>query len=376
MRMQLKRCAAGACAAALIALTPRAGAQLGVAVDGRTSLYQDSDRTTISTTTAAVKISPIEQISVKGRYLADIITSASIDVVSSATKKPFHETRHEGMGSVSYQDGTRTAKLGYIYSVENDFRSHTVTASYANDFLSHRLTVGLGGGFTTSDVGRAKDLSFHRDLKQGDASIDVGIVASKNDLVTFDYTLIYLTGYQASPYRFAYWKSPAFTALPSSAPETDPERRVRSAFAVRWNHHAFKDTAIKSHLRGYADDWGVLSITGGAEYVVGFNLGQGSSGSPGDFEFAVFVRGYAQRNATFYESVYDKLKVYMTADRELSSFLDAFGGLRLGWARRVSVFDELRAELKGTGFAFHFFDFPRLTSRTGFIAELALGGTI
>src|SRR5262245_41753887 len=71
-------------------------------LDGRTSIYADSDRTFISTTVASGSVSPIEVLSFKGHYLADIITSASVDVVSSATKNPFHETRHEGAGSVSY----------------------------------------------------------------------------------------------------------------------------------------------------------------------------------------------------------------------------------------------------------------------------------
>src|SRR5215218_4260729 len=101
MQLGQRRGASLACAAAVIALAAPTGAQFSAAIDGRTSLYQDSDRTLISTTTAAVKISPIDRISIKGRYLADIITSASVDVISSATPEPFHETRHEGTGSVS-----------------------------------------------------------------------------------------------------------------------------------------------------------------------------------------------------------------------------------------------------------------------------------
>ncbi len=384
--MQLSRLAAASIALATLGIAGSAQAQWAASVDGRTSVYQDSDRTTISTTAVAVRISPFERLAVNGRYLADIITSASVDVVSAATPHAFHDTRHEGTGSVSYQDGTRTASVGYIYSVENDWRAHTGTAGFSSDFFNHRLTVGIGGGYTTNEITRSgadpfhpgvnQVDSFHRQMKQGNASLDVGIVATRRDLITFDYTFMFVDGFQASPYRFVGVKFPAFSGFAGFTRETDPETRIRHAASVRWNHHAFKDTAIKSHLRGYLDDWGILSITAGLEYVVGFNLGKGSPTPASDFELGVFVRAYAQNSATFYQAVYDQPRRYMTADRELSSLVDGFGGLRLGWAKRVGVFDELRADLKGTGFVFHYFDFPRLTGRTGLIGELAIGGSI
>ncbi len=384
--MQLKTLAATALALASLAGARSAEAQWAASVDGRTSLYQDSDRTTISTTAVAARISPTERVAVSGRYLADIITSASVDVVSSATPRAFHDTRHEGTGGLTYQDGTRTASVGYIYSVEHDWRAHTGTAGFSSDFLDHRLTIGIGGGYTTNDISRSGEDSFHPDIKQvdsfhrkmqqGNASLDVGVVVTKHDLVTFDYTFMFVDGYQASPYRFVPVTFAAFSGFPGATPERDPETRIRHAASVRWNHHAFKDTAIKSHLRGYLDDWGILSITGGVEYVIGFNLGKGSPTPSSDFELGVFARGYAQNSATFYQAVYDQPRKYMTADRELSSLIDAFGGLRLGWARRVGIFDELRADLKGTGFVFKYFDFPRLTGRTGLIGELAIGGSL
>jgi hypothetical protein len=385
--MQLSKLVGAAAAAFALVSAGSAQAQWAATLDGRTSLYQDSDRTTISTTAVAARISPTERLALNGRYLADIITSASVDVVSAATPHAFHDTRHEGTGSLSYADGTRTASVGYIYSTEHDWQAHTGTAGFSSDFLNHRLTVGVGGGYTTNAISRSTtdafhpdvpqlDGNFHRKMKQGNASLDVGVVVTKRDLLTFDYTFMFADGYQASPYRFVTYTSPITGVLSPGAEERDPETRIRHAASVRWNHHAFKDTAIKSHLRGYVDDWGILSVTGGVEYVVGFNLGKGSSTPSSDFELGVFARGYAQNSASFYQAVYDKPRRYMTADRELSALVDAFGGLRLAWARRVGVFDELRAEIKGTGFVFHYFDFPRLDGRTGLIGEFALGGSI
>src|SRR5262249_3049947 len=155
---------------ALGAAVRPARADWSFGLDGRSSIYQDSDRTFISTTVVAGSVSPRDILTFQGHYLADIITSASVDVVSSATPKPFHETRHEGAGSVSYKDGTNTVSGGYVYSVENDYRSHTGSLSLARDFLKHQLTLGVSGGFSASDVGRAGDTTFHRNLLQGDVS--------------------------------------------------------------------------------------------------------------------------------------------------------------------------------------------------------------
>jgi len=367
--VQLKRNSArlGLLFATATFVSSNAAADVEVAADARSSIYQDTDHTFISTTAVGAAITPVEKFSFRGRYIADIVTSASVDVVSAATGA-FDDLRHEGLGSVSYHDGTRTASLTYVYSVENDWSSHSVSGSYANDFWDHRITVGLGGGFTANAVGRSGDPNFHRSLLQGSLSATVGLVASKRDLLNFDYTFVYLNGYQASPYRFVRISDPNVTipGIYVAAPEAPPDTRGRHALAARWNHAVGKDSALKSHIRGYLDDWGIRSITAGTELVLGL----------GNFDLGMFVRGYAQSKVEFYQPVYDRPRRYMTSDRELATFVDAFGGLRLAFGRRAGPFDEIRAEAKVTGFAFHFFDFPRLTNRFGIIGELAIGATL
>jgi len=337
-----------------------------VAVDTRTSLYQDTDATTISTTVVGAQASPIEEVTVSGHYLADIITTASVDVVTAATRR-WYETRHEGEGGVSYQNGTEAVSASYVYSVENDWESHTASLAASRDFCEHTLTFGLHGSFTTNAVGRSRDESFHETLDQGSGGLDAAFVLTKRDLLSASYTAIVLSGYQASPYRFVFFEDPTFPELRLSGPEVVPDVRVRHALGVRYNHHMFRDTALRLHVRGYLDDWGIVSGTGGGELVVGF----------GAVETAVFLRGYVQRGASFYQDTYDARYVYMTADRELSSFVDAFGGARVALhSGTISVFEDLRAELKATGFAFKFFDFERLPSRQGVVAELALGASL
>ena len=334
-----------------------------VRADMRAGLYHDSDNTTIGTATAAVRGTIEDRVTLKARYLADIISSASVDVVSAATPS-FFEVRHEAEGGVSYFDGTTTANGTYIYSIENDWDSHTGAVGFGQDILDHQVTLGLGGSFVVNNVGREDDDNFADKLYIGSGTASVAVVASKNDLVSMAYTFTYAAGYQASPYRFAYLADP--TGLTIGLPETHPEGRLRHALAVRHNHYLFKNSSFRSHGRAYIDDWGVKSMTVGAELIVGFL----------PLELGLRARGYLQSAATFYESVYEQRRRFMTADRELGAFFDVFGGGKIGVRHDVrGVIETFDAELRADAFYFRFFDFPRLTDRVGLTAELAVGAT-
>lgn len=357
MRLQLVMTAALLAAS----LPVRADAQSLAKIDTRSGLYQDTDRTTIITNNVAAR-GQAGVFGVQARYLVDVISSASVDVVTAATGR-FHEVRQETEGGLSYKDDDRKISGSYIYSTENDWSSHTGTASLLQDVARHAVTLKLAGSYVANDVGRAGDPNFHRRLTVAGGSAGATFVASPRDLVDLGYTLSYGDGYQASPYRFVFLRASA-GPLGAAMPETDPRVRVRHAVTLRYNRHLFHDTALRSHARAYIDDWGVASVTAGTEYVVGF----------GNWETGLFVRGYGQQHATFYQPEYATPMKYMTADRELATFFDAFGGARLAWRRtRLGPFEEMHAEAKASGFYFHFIDFPRLESRSGIIGEIALG---
>ncbi len=339
-----------------------AWAQAG-SVDLRSSVYQDSDHTFISTSTAAARGNATDALEVKARYLIDVVSSASIDVVSAATDA-FQENRHEGEGALSYSDSQRALGASYIYSREADWQSHTVALGGSHDLLNHNLTIAAGGAYGSNAVGRAKDFNFAESLTTLSGSLSLTAVLGPRDLLNTTYAFSALDGYQASPYRFAYFREPGDTGRLISTPEVHPEARRRHALSMRWNRHVGADSALRSSLRAYADDWGVRSLTAGLEYVIGL----------GNWDLGLRVRGYGQTGADFYQSVYDTPRRFMSADRELSPFIDVFGGVRARWRRPSSgVFEDLRAEFKVEGFTFLFYDFPRLPVRTGIIGELALG---
>jgi hypothetical protein len=357
VRVQLARALA---LAGGLALGARAAAAAEVSVDNRSSVYQDSDRTTVATSTLAASARVKEVVTVSARGLVDAISSASVDVVTAATGR-FHERRYEWAGGLAYDDRTSTASLTYIRSTEADWSSHTVDAGLGRAVAGKRLTLALGGSFVDNQVGRAGDPHFARALRGASGSLAATLILSPRSLVQATWFLGYLAGYQASPYRYA-----AVGADGTFYPESVPQTRLRTALALRFNRHLFADSALQLHARAYEDDWGVRSLTGGAEYLIGL----------GEVTFALRARGYAQRHATFYQDGYAAPMRYMTADRELSTFVDVFAGARLAWVRPLpGASSELRAELKADAFRFWFLDFSRLPRRDGVVGELALGVT-
>lgn len=333
-------------------------------LDARTAVYTDTDATTVTTAVASVRANLTEEVVLGARRLVDLTSSASVDVVSAATDR-FTEPRNETAASLAFADGTTTASADYVRSVEVDWWSHNVSLGGSRDFLQHNLTVGLGGTFTDNTIGRAADPAFEEHSQVVGGSLYAVVVQSPKDIWKVSWTLSRGDGYQASPYRLVRFDD---EGLPPEVflgqPETLPDVRDRHAVTARYNRSLWPSAALRSHLRGYADDWGILSLTGGTEWAV----------HGGPVEAGLDVRGYAQRGAAFWSDGYGTRRVYMTSDRELSPFWDVFAGGRLGLhAEPRGGPEQLRVELALHVFHFTFLDFAPLPTRQGLVAEAGVG---
>ena len=348
MRLQL-------IAAIAIAAPATGRADPEVAASARIGVYADSDHTTVTTTSVAASASPTAALRLGAQYLADAVSSASIDVVSSATGR-IHELRHEVTTTARYQRGDHALGAAYLYSVEHDWTSHTLAIDANRDLAQHAVTIGVAVTGGINAIGKVGDPDLRRRLVTGGGDASVTVAASRRDLVHLDLGVALLQGYQASPYRFAVYDDLRAVF------ETVPRARLRQVIALRWNHQLFADSALRMQVRGYRDSWGILSITGAAAYVVGL----------GAFDLDMHVRGYAQRGARFYRATYAAPMRYMTADRELSRFVDGFAGAGVAWRRDADDGGALRIDLKVDGFAFAFPEFPAMPSRTGMIVELGV----
>jgi hypothetical protein len=313
------------------------------------AMYADSDKTTVVTTVVDGSVRLPQPVVVNAHALVDAVSSASVDVVSAATAR-FTENRVElgtaaQIGFSQASEGT----IGYTHSGENDWQSHALDLGYTHDLAHKNAKLSIGYGLTRNEVGRAHDPTFERLLDVQGAQVGLSQILGKKTLVTLAYTLSFASGYQGSPYRF-------ITSATFSAPESPPETRTRHALTARLLQTIGSATTLDAQYRFYLDDWGILSHT--VELAVTRQLATAWS-------LRVRARGYRQHEASFYQETYAMPMRYMTEDRELSTFWDAMGGVKLGYTG-----DSWDLEAKTDAIVYRFDDYARLRGRVAIVSGL------
>jgi hypothetical protein len=311
-------------------------------------VYADSDRTTVVTSTVEGSVKLPQPVVINAHALVDTVSSASVDVVSAATSR-FTENRVE-LGTnaqIGFSQSTE-GSIGYTHSGENDWQSHAVELGFSRDLASKNAKLSIGYGFTRNYVGRAHDPTFEKLLDVQGAQFGVSQILGKKTLASLAYTISHASGYQGSPYRF-------ITTMDGfSAPESPPEVRTRHAVTVRVMHMVGDASVFDAQYRVYVDDWGILSHT--AELAYTHELTR-------QWSLRLRARGYHQNHASFYEETYDMPMRYMTVDRELSTFWDGMGGIKLGYAG-----DNWDLEAKIDGIVYRFEDYARLRGRVAIVS--------
>ena len=83
-----------------------------------------------------------QSVSVVGNYYVDMISSASIDVITTAS--PYKEERTQWSLGMDYLRGNTTMSLGYTSSVESDFDASTYSLSVSQERNSSRSAAASG----------------------------------------------------------------------------------------------------------------------------------------------------------------------------------------------------------------------------------------
>lgn len=325
----------------------------------KTQVYVDNDATTV--------VSPLVRISkdvwtggtVGAGFVADVVSSASVDVITNATTH-MSDFRREVSGTLAQKFADTTLNGAYIYSIENDYQSHNLHVGVSQDLARKNVTLALGYSLSLDDVGRSGDANFHRGLDVHTVDASYAQVLGPKTIGQLSYTLQYASGYMASPYRYVRIEtSPDF-----KVPETMPDTRIRNAAVLAINRHVGESSAIGADYRFYYDDWGVSSHTFQFRYFVGF----------GPLELRLRARFYYQSGAFFYQKDYFGIQPYVTTDRELSDFFSTVVGGKLSWKIPLSKSATLELEAKLDVFYFAYFDYAFLSSRTG--ADIRLGAAL
>jgi hypothetical protein len=324
----------------------------------KTQLYIDNDHTTVVSPLVAITRDAWRGGTLGASYVADVVSSASIDVVSNATKH-MDDFRSEITAGLTQKIKATTLSGSYIYSTEHDYSSHNVNLGFSQDLLQRNSTLALGWTLSDNAVGRFGDQAFHRSL------LVTGVGASWTQTINpatigqASYTFSYANGYEASPYRFVPIEDTTGTLF--KVPETEPNERFRHAFVVGLNRHLFTDTSLQGDYRFYFDNWGLTAHTVQLRYFVTWK----------DVTLRLRERFYYQSGASFYKPHYAEVEPFMATDRELSTFWSNLVGAKVSW-RLPWVHRALAVEVKGDFFYFGYTNFPLLANRVGGTVEAGI----
>lgn len=309
-------------AAPLAAQPTEAGTRLEVRAAG----YVDDDDTYVLRPYVAGRIAA-GPVRIGAAYSPDVISTASVDVVASASQT-VEETRHQAIADVAYV-GDEGLALGAAYTVglEPDHESHGVQLSARRDLDAARLWHGaLVLGASWARIGSVVDPRLREEALTVQASASLTRVLDAATVGRLSLEGGVTEGFQASPYRtvrLGAWSvqpgDPSdpessrwiFTGVTGAARERHPELRVRGRLALDVVHDVGHGVALLGRLAGYADDWGVfagdLSGEVRAELAPGLLLRAGA-------------RAYLQSSASFWAQRYPSALdegAWVTGDREL-----------------------------------------------------------
>jgi hypothetical protein len=360
MRLQLIRARpavrhfGAACLVGLVGLTsamraPAAepsASTIDVKAQSEVGAYTDSDHVSVLTPSVSGAVSDATAgYSVGASYLVDVVTAASVDIVSTATPR-WTEIRQAAAAQGTYQPKKIGGTASVAVSSEPDYLSLTAGGGTRFELDSKRLVLGAGYAYSRDEAGRTGtpfsvySLLLHRHILQG----SLAIVVNRSTELTFvlDSTLEY--GRQEKPYRYlALFAAAVARAVPNGADidtinamrlpgrvaERLPETRQRYAFSTRLASRGASRTFI-AFERFYADSWGLIATTTDLRYV--FDLGS-------HFNLHPEARVHLQSGTTFWRRAYVgsvsaglvQAPEYRSGDRELGPLLSATLGLGSDW---------------------------------------------
>lgn len=316
--------------------------------DGRVvtqvAAYQDTVAVSVLTPSVAATVNrPTTGLGANGRYLVDVVSAASPDIVSTASPR-WNEVRHAGSIGASYKPGTFGVSAGGNASYTPDYLSLGGNARVSQDLDEKNLTLVAGYGFGHDTIGRTGTpfSVFSNTLAYHTITVGFSRVASPSLVLELFGDAILERGDQSKPYRYIPIFSPADArAVPRGASaeqvasmrlqarplEQLPLERDRYALTGRlaWR---LRTSTIRAEERGYRDTWGLMASTTDARWYVTLSK---------RVEVWPHVRVHVQNAVDFWQRAYAaesiaSLPALRTGDRELGGLLNLGAGGGIRWA--------------------------------------------
>lgn len=249
-----------------------------------------------------------KSVSIVGNYYVDVVSSASIDVITTAS--PYSENRKQWSLGMDYLRGNSTMRINYTSSTESDYDAETISFSVSQDMFGDLTTLTLGYALGDDRIGRADDPTFERNLDKQIYSIGVTQILTKNLISTLNFETITDEGYMNNPYRSVRYFDSGSAVGYSFEPELYPNTRTSNALGLRARYFLSYRAAIEGQYRFFTDTWNIKGHTVSLSYIHPWR----------EWTFTGKFRYHDQTGADFYSDLFSRSEAtnFRGRDKELS----------------------------------------------------------
>ncbi len=261
-----------------------------------------------------------ESIAFSAYYYVDTISSASVDVMSTAS--PYSEERIEGQLGVQYLRDKTLMSVNIRQSDESDFLAKSFSFSISQDTFGDLTNLSLGLSFGDNDIKRNGDEFFQEKSQQYRINAAISQILTRNLSINLNVEAVSDEGYLNNPYRTVRYIDNNLPAGVGYQVEVYP--RTRNSFSAKLSASYYLPyrAALFFHYRYFSDSWDINAD----DIEIGYRQ------PLADFlEFELKMRYYQQTQASFYSDLfpYQDAQNFLARDKELSDFNDLTLGIGL-----------------------------------------------
>jgi hypothetical protein len=259
-----------------------------------------------------------EKVSASFNNYVDNVSSASIDVMTTASK--YTEERSENSLNLDYLHNKTLMTVGYTQSDESDYQANTLNLRIAQDFFGDLTTLSMGYALGDNTVKRNGDLFFEEGVQTRSYQLSLSQVVTQNTIMSLALDTTTDDGYLNNPYRSVRYLDTSVGRGYSYQSEVYPNTRTSNAVAIRARYYLPWRAALHGGYRYFTDSWGIQADT----FELGYTLPYDE-----DWLLEFSYRNYEQTHADFYSDLFPYVSAqnFLARDKELSSFQDQSIGL-------------------------------------------------
>jgi hypothetical protein len=354
--MQLKSWLGAAVALAILGGSSEARAgdsEVTTRLSSEVAGYTDSVGVNVVTPSAGATVeSPTSGWGVDGRYLVDIVTAASPDIVATASPR-WREVRNAGSLGGRYKPGTFGVAAGVNASSTPDYLALAANLQLTQELDEKNFTLVEGYSYGHDTIGRTgTPFSVYSHVLTSHAITGgVSRVVNKGLVLGGYVDAIFESGDQSKPYRYIPLFAPNVAPTVSRGASTIyvseqriaarpleqlPLSRDRFALTGRMAYRT-ESATLRLDERFYGDSWAMIASTTDVHYYVDVSE---------RWTIWPHLRAHVQNGVDFWQRAYTStgagdIPNLRTGDRELGP-LTSFGlggGARIGLGKAGAVED-------------------------------------